>query len=88
MHLCMLTMNTVPFSGTGTKASNSFNISSSCPVTLLFFQLDECMCWHLQGNLVEPPNELQECLQNNEQKGIVFIVTDTQESESSDSIKP
>ena len=81
MHLCMLALNTVQFSGTGTKAPNSFNISGSCPVTLLFFQLDECTCWHLQDNLVEPPNEQQEYLQNKDQ---ICIVTDTQDSESSD----
>ena len=38
------------------------------------------MCWHLQDNLVEPPNELQECLQNRDQIG---IVTYTQDSELS-----
>ena len=43
------------------------------------------MCWHLQDNLVEPPNELQECLQNRDQIG---IVTYTQDSELSSPIKP
>ena len=55
-----------------TQAANYFNISSSYPVTLLSFQLDVCMCWHLQDNLVEPPNELQECLQNREEIYIIY----------------
>lgn len=57
-----------------TQVANYFNISSSYPVTLLFFQLDVCMCWHLQDNLVEPPNELQECLQNREEIYIIIYI--------------
>ena len=39
------------------------NTSSSRPITWLFFQLGECMYWHLLDSPIAPPSELQECLQ-------------------------